>query len=53
MKKLWLVSREVMADSVEQALVSRGKVYSIQLAVDARQPENKDALKRKPGFKKK
>lgn len=50
MKKLYLVKREVLATSVENALKGRGVVYEVQLAADNQQPDKKAP---KIGFKKK
>ena len=49
-KKLYYVSREVYATSVEKAARQKGKVYSVVLAADNLQPEFKD---KKLGFNKK
>lgn len=41
-KKLYLVKREVLASSIEQALKSKGKVYEVSLADDSEiKKENK------------
>jgi hypothetical protein len=46
-KKLYLVKREVLATSAEQAIHGKGKVYCVELAEDKFQPEEK---KDKLGF---
>ncbi len=45
MKKLYLVSREVYAESVDKAIKSRGKVYKVEIAADENQPEKDDGKK--------
>lgn len=49
-KRLWLVSREVLATTAEKAAQCQGSVYRIELAADANQPESKG---KKTGFKRK
>lgn len=39
MKRLFLVKREVYADSIEKALSTKGKIYEILLADERFQPE--------------
>lgn len=48
-KKLYLVSREVLAYSLKEALIQRGTVYEIRLADEKYQPE---VEKKEVGFKK-
>lgn len=48
-KKLYLVKYEVRANSISEALKTRGVVYGIELADDKYQPETTKKL----GFKKK
>jgi hypothetical protein len=43
-KKLYLVSREVMASSIRDAISSKGKVYRVELAEDKFQPEEDKKL---------
>lgn len=44
---MYLVSREVLATSIERAIHTKGKVYEIRMAKDEFQPQPK---KGKPGF---
>lgn len=49
MKKLWLISMEVLADSIEEAAKHKnGRVYSVVEASKEYQPEGKTNI----GFKK-
>lgn len=41
MKKLFLVKREVLAESMAKALTTKGTVYEICLASDDQQPHPK------------
>ena len=49
-KKLWLVKREVRANSLKEAMITKGHIYEISLADDKYQP---DTDKKDVGFKNK
>lgn len=56
MKKLWLVKREVLAESALAAMKEKGRVYSVEEAAKEYQPEEVkqlgfDAHGRKKGKK--
>lgn len=51
-KKLYLVSREVLASNIREAINKKGVVYSVTIAEDKYQPENSEK-KDKIGFIKK
>lgn len=46
--KKYYVKREVLATSIERAVVARGMIYEISLATDKDQPEMETKVK---GFK--
>lgn len=50
-KKLWLVKREVRADSIKEAMSASGEIYEVILAEDRYQPEK--FVDSKLGFRKK
>ena len=47
-KKLWIVKREVRANSIEEAAKNKGKIYEITIADDKYQP---DFEQKELGFK--
>ena len=47
MKKLYLVSRKVLANSIKEAISTRGEIFEILLADDKHQPQQ---VKKEAGF---
>lgn len=43
-KKLYLVSREVLAHNIEEAMRAKGSIYRIELAENGFQPENRKKI---------
>lgn len=50
-KKLYIVKREVRANSIQEAIKNKGEIYEVTLAEDKYQPEK--FVSDKLGFRKK